>query len=118
LLNPSRRSSPLSDSGSKSDGVLKDEQEDALAETLLQQGFRTADEFGEFITYKRENDPLQIHVGPDGSFAAFNGDDEVIAEGRGAQDLYSILVEKTVRPPKSKRAAAGRFARRPNFAAP
>ena len=69
---------------------------DTLAEALLQQGFCAADEFGVFVTYERADDPLKVHVGPDGSFAAFNGDDELVAEGKGAQDLYAILVSKTV----------------------
>ena len=65
-----------------------------LTEALTGLGFRETDEFGLFVTYERENDPLKLHVGPDGSFAAFDGDDEVVAEGKGAQDLYALLVAK------------------------
>jgi len=68
---------------------------ETLAEALLEQGFSRTDEFGLFVTYERANDPLKIHIGPDGSFAAFDGNDEVIAEGTGAHDLYSILVDRT-----------------------
>jgi len=39
---------------------------------------------------------LKIHVGPDGSFAAFKGDDELVAEGENPDDLYRVLVSKTV----------------------
>src|SRR5580704_17516194 len=55
-----------------------------LVEALLDQKFCAVDEFGRFATYERENDPLKVHVGPDGSFAAFDGNDEIIAEGKGA----------------------------------
>jgi len=72
-----------------------------LAEALLEQGFSATDEFGLFVTYERANDPLKLHVGPDGSFAAFNSDDELIAEGEGAHDLFAILVAKTVPAPRS-----------------
>lgn len=68
---------------------------EALAQALLDQEFCAADEFDLFVTFEREGDPLKIQVGPDGSFAAFNGDDELIAEGEGAEDLYRILVSKT-----------------------
>jgi hypothetical protein len=37
-------------------------------------------------------DPLKIHVEPDGSFAAFNGDDELVAEGENSDDLYRVLI--------------------------
>jgi hypothetical protein len=69
-----------------------------LAEALSDQGFCMCDEFGVFVTYERPNDSVKVHVGPDGSFAAFDSHDEVIAEGHGAQDLYSLLVVKTVVP--------------------
>jgi hypothetical protein len=35
-------------------------------------------------------DPLKIHVGPDGSFAAFNGDGKLVAES--PDDLYRVLI--------------------------
>ena len=82
---------------------------ETLAEALLEQGFSPVDEFGLFVTYRRVNDPLKLHIGPDGSFAAFDGDDEVFAEGKGAQDLYSILVDKTA--PARRRASSNRPAR-------
>ena len=77
---------------------------EALAEALLGQEFRAVDEFDSFVTFEREGDPLKIQVGPDGSFAAFNGDDELVAEGEGAEDLYRILVsKKPARLPRSPR---------------
>jgi len=85
---------------------------DTLVEALLKQRFRPVDEFGLFVTYGRADDPLKVHVGPDGAFAAFDGDDQVVAEGKGAQDLYAILVRKTViagRPsvPSRRRSRSG-----------
>jgi hypothetical protein len=72
--------------------------------------FSPADEFGLFVTYQRANDPLKLHIGPDGSFAAFDGDDEVVAEGKGAHDLYAILVDKTA--PARRQVSPHRPARR------
>jgi hypothetical protein len=69
---------------------------DTLVEALLEQRFRPVDEFGLFVTYGRADEPLKVHVGPDGAFAAFDGDDQVVAEGKGTQDLYAILIRKTV----------------------
>ena len=69
---------------------------ETLAEALLQQGFYAADEFGLSIVYQRANDSLKVHLGLDGSFTALDGNDEVIAEGTGTEDLYAILVTKTV----------------------
>ena len=83
---------------------------ETLAEALLEQGFRPTDEFGLFVTYERANDPLKLHIGPDGSFAAFDGADEVVAEGKGAHDLYTILVDKTA--PARRHASPYRPARR------
>jgi len=68
---------------------------EALAQALLDQELRAADEFDSFVTFERPDDPLKIHAAPDGSFAAFNGDDEPVAEGEGPEDLYRILVTKT-----------------------
>ena len=56
---------------------------ETFAEALIEQGFSRTDEFGLFVTYERANDPLKIHIGPDGSFAAFDGNDEVVTEGNG-----------------------------------
>jgi hypothetical protein len=69
---------------------------DTLITALRQQQFHPAETFGEFVTYERKNDPLKVHVAPDGSFAAFDGNDEIIAEGKGAQDLFDVLVAKPV----------------------
>jgi hypothetical protein len=67
-----------------------------LRQALLLQGFRAIDEFDSFVTFERAGDAVKIHVGPDGSFAAFDGDDELVAEGEGPEDLYRILVTKSV----------------------
>ena len=85
--------------------MARDSGYETLVEALLDQKFCAGDQFGLFVTYVRENDPLKVHVGPDGSFAAFDGNDEIIAEGSGAQDLYDILVAKTVIPghPEARR---------------
>jgi len=68
---------------------------EALAQALLDQEFRAIDESDSFVTFERADDPLKIHAASDGSFAAFNGDDELVAEGEGPDDLYLILVAKT-----------------------
>jgi hypothetical protein len=78
--------------------MARDRGYETLIEALLDQKFCAADKFGLFVTYERDNDPLKVHVGPDGSFAAFDGNDEIIMEGKGAQDLFDILVAKTVIP--------------------
>jgi hypothetical protein len=70
----------------------------ALAEALTEQGFGAAVRFGVFVTYERINDSIKVHVGPDGSFAAFDNDDQIIAEGKGVQDLFTLLVGKTIAP--------------------
>jgi hypothetical protein len=67
----------------------------ALSQALLEQGFHAVDEFDVFVTFARDNDPLRIHAGPDGAFAVFDSDDELITDGEGAEDLYRILVTKT-----------------------
>lgn len=76
--------------------AARDSGPETLAEALLQQGFSAADEFGLCVTYQRADDALKVHLGLDGSFTALDGNDEVIAEGRGTEDLYAILVTKTV----------------------
>ena len=79
---------------------------EALVEALLAHEFCASDEFDSFVTFEREGDPLKIQVGPDGSFAAFNGDDELVAEGEGPEDLYRVLVTKTpIAPTRSLRPA-------------
>ena len=69
---------------------------ETLAEALLQQGFSATDELGLSVIYQRPDDSLKVHLGLDGSFTALDGDDEVIAEGTGTEDLYAVLVRKTV----------------------
>jgi hypothetical protein len=66
----------------------------------------TADDFGTFVTFLRDGDLLKIHVGPDGSFSAFNVVDECITEGKGIEDLYHALVAKAACP--TLRLVAGR----------
>ena len=68
---------------------------ETLVEALLQQGF-SADECGLSVIYRRADDELKVHLGSDGSFTALDGNDEVIAEGTGTEDLYAVLVTKTV----------------------
>jgi hypothetical protein len=84
---------------------------ETLVEALLQQGFHKTDEFGLHMTYERANDALKVHVGFDGSFAAFDSYDELVAEGKGMQDLYAILVSKTVIKP-SRRSVSRHEAQR------
>ena len=74
----------------------------ALSQALLEEGFRAVDEFDLFVTFARDNDPLKVHVGPDGSFAAFDVTDQLITEGEGAEDLYRLLVAN--RAPRSGRS--------------
>lgn len=83
---------------------------ETFAEALIEQGFSRTDEFGLFVTYERANDPLKIHIGPDGSFAAFDGNDEVVTEGTGAHDLYSILFDRAA--PARRHVSPHRPARR------
>lgn len=80
----------------------------ALSQALLEEGFRAIDEFDLFVTFARGNDPLKIHVGPDGSFAAFDITDELITEGEGAEDLYRLLVAKHVPPVQRRQHRLGR----------
>jgi hypothetical protein len=74
----------------------------ALREALLDQGFRAVDEFDLFVTFARDDDPLKIHVAPDGAFAAFDDADELITEGEGAEDLYRALVARAAPVRRSK----------------
>jgi len=67
----------------------------ALSQALLDQGFRAVDEFDLFVTFTRDNDPLKIHVSPNGSFAVFDSADELLTEGEGAEDLYRVLTTRT-----------------------
>jgi hypothetical protein len=66
---------------------------EALEEALIDLGFSATDEFGVFVTYERPRDSLKVHVAPDGMFAAFDRDDQVLGEGAGAQDLRDVLME-------------------------
>lgn len=91
----------------------------ALSQALLEEGFRAVDEFDAFVTFARDDDPLKIHVGPDGSFAVFDDTDKCITEGEGAEDLYQVLVAKPIpiikqpRPPRQQRHRRGRPKARP-----
>jgi hypothetical protein len=71
-----------------------DKGREALSDALWENEFRAIDEFDAFVTYARAGDPLKIHVGPDGSFAAFDGDNQLLTEGEGPGDLYRLLVTK------------------------
>jgi hypothetical protein len=64
----------------------------ALEEALIELGFLAAHQFGVFVTYERELDLVKVHVAPDGMFAAFDLDDEILGEGTGAEDLRSVLI--------------------------
>ena len=67
---------------------------EALSQALLDQEFRPVDQFDSFVTFEREDDIYKIQVGPDGAFAVFGDDDELITEGEGAEDLYRVLVSR------------------------
>jgi hypothetical protein len=67
---------------------------EVLSQALLQQGFRAIDEFDVFVTFAREGEALKIHIGPDGSFAAFDSDDVLVTEGEGPDELYRMLVTR------------------------
>ena len=90
---------------------------EVLAQVLLGLEFRAIDEFESFVTFGRVGDPLKIHVGPDASFAVFNGDDELIAEGKGQDDLYRALMTKMLIVPAQKRPASRRTHRPKHSAA-
>jgi hypothetical protein len=62
-------------------------------EALSDLGFSAVNEFGIFVTYQRQGDWVKIHVAPDGMFAAFDADDEVLGEGAGVDDLRRVLIE-------------------------
>jgi hypothetical protein len=66
---------------------------EALEEALIELGFSAACEFGIFVTYERQQDSVKVHAAPDGMFAAFGGDDEILGEGTGAEDLRTVLME-------------------------
>jgi hypothetical protein len=65
----------------------------ALEEALIELGFSAANQLGVFVTYERERDLMKVHVAPDGLFAAFGVDDEILGEGTGAEDLRSVLMK-------------------------
>jgi hypothetical protein len=64
-----------------------------LEEALVDLGFSAPREFGVFVTFERQRDSVKIHASPDGMFAAFDGDDEVLGEGTGAEDLRRVLMK-------------------------
>jgi hypothetical protein len=78
----------------------------SVLSVLRRNGFHKADEFGTFVTFVRDGDALKIHVGPDGTFSAFNIADECITEGKGFENLYRALVAKATCP--TLRLVAGR----------
>jgi hypothetical protein len=52
-------------------------------------------------------EPLKIHIGPNGSFAAFNGDGELVAES--PDDLYRVLIgDRRVEKPEKNQATVTR----------
>jgi hypothetical protein len=65
----------------------------ALDEVLTELGFSVTGQSGVFVTYERARDSVKVHVAPDGMFAAFNTDDDIIGEGEDADDLRSVLLE-------------------------
>lgn len=69
---------------------------EAVEEALIELGFSAVHQFGVFVTYERERDSVKVHAAPDGMFAAFDGDDEILGEGTGARDLHSILMKATL----------------------
>jgi hypothetical protein len=66
---------------------------EAFEEALIDLGFSVVRQFGVFMTYERERDAVKVHVAPDGMFAAFDADDEILGEGTGAEDLRSVLMK-------------------------
>jgi hypothetical protein len=66
---------------------------EALEGALIDLGFSAVRRFGVFVTYQRQRDSVKVHVAPDGMFAAFDGDDEILGEGTGAEDLRSVLMK-------------------------
>ena len=71
---------------------------EVLEEALIDLGFTAAREFGVFVTYGRQRDLVKVHVAPDGMFAAFDGDDEILGEGTGTGDLHSVLTKAALTP--------------------
>jgi hypothetical protein len=66
---------------------------EALEEALIDLGFSAVREFSVFVTYERQQGSVKVHAAPDGMFAAFGGDDEILGEGTGAEDLRAVLME-------------------------
>jgi hypothetical protein len=66
---------------------------EAFEEALIELGFSTVGQFGVFVTYERQRDSVKVHVAPDAMFAAFDGDDEILGEGEGSEELRSVLRE-------------------------
>jgi hypothetical protein len=77
-----------------------------LSRALRRNGFHRVDEFGAFVTFVRDGDSLKLHVGPDGSFSAFNSADECITEGNGVEDLCRVFVAKAALPDAAEPAGA------------
>jgi len=66
---------------------------DNLEAALIDLEFSAVNEFGIFVTYQRQGDLVKVLAAPDGMFATFDADDEVLGEGTGAEDLRRILTE-------------------------
>jgi hypothetical protein len=64
-----------------------------------------------FVTFARDDEPLKIHVSPNGAFAVFDSEDVLITEGEGAEDLYRVLTTRTE--PYSQRRRPSRARARP-----
>ena len=78
--------------------AIRSSTREPLEELLTDLGFSAVSEFGIFVTYARQRDLVKIHVAPDGMFAAFDGDDEILGEGTGAEDLRSVLMKAALTP--------------------
>ena len=66
----------------------------AVIQALLKNGFHEIDGFDLFATFARDGDPVRIHLGSDGSFAAFDGSNEFVTEGKGPDELYRAIIVK------------------------
>jgi len=64
----------------------------ALTQALLEKGFHPVEEFDMFVTFSRDDTELKIHAGPDGAFAAFDANDNLLTQGEGPEDLRRALL--------------------------
>jgi hypothetical protein len=84
--------------------------DDALSSLGFDYWDAIAREDGEYMTYQRARDLVNVHVGPDGSFAVFDDHDDPIGEGGDVDDLRSVLAERTSNPPALQNKPATRQA--------